>query len=141
MGCDIHVHVECQRYLSRGEHDWQSFASLGFEPRDYALFGAMTAGEVRSDTTLAGAVAPRGYPSDADDDANEDYYEGEEYWRRETRVPNLDWHTPSWLTTAEFVAAVEHVGDVDYYWRAIATVMQSLEASGHPARVVFWFDN
>lgn len=139
MGCDIHVHIECQRYRERGVCSWQSFAAMGFEPRDYELFGAMTNGEVRAPAPDGVAFPPRGYPADADDDANEAYYEGPDYWKRETPCP--DWHTPSWLTTAEYVQAMERVGDVDYFWRAVAVAMQSLEASGHPARIVFWFDN
>lgn len=55
-------------------------------------------------------------------------------------VQQPDWHTPSWVTTAELVAALgDSRHDVTYHaWLA---AMQRAEVEGYEARFVFWFDN
>ena len=58
------------------------------------------------------------------------------------RWPGADWHTPSWLTTAEVARALESIGEpVEGYWRSVLDTMRALEHNGTPARLVFWFDN
>jgi hypothetical protein len=55
-----------------------------------------------------------------------------------------DWHSHSWLTTAEFRRALklhflQHGRDIEY--GAILAMMSYYEKNGYEARIVFWFDN
>lgn len=65
MGCDIHA------YLEYGEGRFFGDVSLG---RDYALFGMLTDGTVRSPNGPACAPAPRGLPDDVSWDVSRAYY-------------------------------------------------------------------
>ena len=63
------------------------------------------------------------------------------------RVSNPTWMMPSWLSTAEFLEAVEHAGlaieSLNVEVRATIQTMQFLESEFGPkhARLVFWFDS
>jgi len=56
-----------------------------------------------------------------------------------TWVTQPDWHSHSWLTTAELIEVIGE--DIGPEYKAVIAAMQSLESSGHEARLVFWFDN
>lgn len=203
MGCDIHAFVE---YFVPSEYNprWNSFSyDQIYLPRNYAMFGAMTAGEVRyNHFDVDGLVEPRGYPKDAGLRTEDHFHyyvsdrddigdEGriihlkhaadwakwgstikvfrDRQWvdlvKPETvgelkeayensslmRVTDPDAHTPSWLTTTEYVNAVQAANAISNgmsndgwdapYWATI-DLMKGLEAhTGHESRIVFWYDN
>ena len=83
MGCDIHLHVEV-----RIDDEWLHYANP-FVSRNYTLFGFMAG--VR-DSTVEPVAEPKGLPSDTTKVTRLDYEHNKE-----------DWHTPSWLSTAEIV--------------------------------------
>ncbi len=67
--------------------------------------------------------------------------------QRLERVSNPTWMMPSWLSTSEFLEAVEHAGlaieSLNVEVRATIQTMQFLENEFGPnhARLVFWFDS
>lgn len=66
---------------------------------------------------------------------------GSEYLFRDGKrvaVQHPDWHTPSWLTPAEWERMTRAAGPE---YQAMTAAMRSLEKTGHVVRVVFWFDN
>jgi hypothetical protein len=79
------------------------------------------------------------------------YYKSCEYWggpegpRR--LISDPDWHTPSWLTYREVLAALDHLGlsvaDRSVEFRAAVAAMAELAREVGPDRVrlVFLFDN
>lgn len=201
MGCDIHAFVEYESDFYAGQ-SWRSFSSNQIRlSRNYAMFGAMTAGEVRFKGLDAEyLVEPRGYPDDASLDTNDNYHlyvcdrdTGDDErvtnfenavkwakWGSEIKVfrdgswvsipapedldqikleyensslmkiTDPDAHTPSWLSTSEYVYAVEAADSVlngiqstwDVPYLATIDLMKSLEENtGGEARIVFWFDN
>ena len=66
-------------------------------------------------------------------------------------VDHPDWHSHSWLTTAEYEQAInnymEYAKDEEWgehvpaEYGAMLAAMKYLEVNGFTARVVFWFDN
>lgn len=130
MGCDIHISIESLRWGK----EWWGEASNLWEPRNYVLFGNMAEG-VRFFTEKA--FPTRGIPEDVswetllnfylriDDELEGSNWEERtvsretavEYAREEgdirTRagadyVFHPDYHSASWLTTAEFKQAIEN---------------------------------
>lgn len=132
MGCDIHACIEYHEYP---DDHWSTFAILGSTSRWYALFGALTNGEVRGFQQPAGnpAIDPRGFPPDAGWETKDQY--------EEDGTVCLDWHTPSWVSVDEFAAALTAAGnDANEYWDHVLATMRSL-ATKWPTRLIFWFDN
>jgi hypothetical protein len=77
-------------------------------------------------------------PSVLHDASGERIY-GKEHEGKPTHVEHPDWHTPSWLTLAEFERALGQGCDIEY--RALLAAMKELERGGQETRVIFWFDN
>lgn len=141
MGCDIHAFVEFQKYPDERERGWRTFAALQSEPRWYLLFGALTRGEVRGYHGFPENGPPlRGIPAHVGDETGDDYYKD-----HDPRMgPDLDWHSPSWVTADEFATCLEWVaehGEKPDYWPAVLATMRTLDQEGTPSRLVFWFDN
>lgn len=61
------------------------------------------------------------------------------------RISGPDWHSASWLSTAEFKACIDQAMALNWKdledYKAILAFMESYEASGHQARLVIFFDN
>ena len=157
MGCDIHAYVEVR---SADSTYWQSFGQRVNLGRCYDTFGRMAG--VRGGPAL---VKPRGLPEDVGFDAHADYWlritpdggdgsatpedaarwvkSGISIYRRGEGAPQFvsdpHSHSHSWLSLAEFSAAVGTNGESEY--RALLAVMRSLEGDGKATRVVFWFDS
>lgn len=72
--------------------------------------------------------------------SSEYHFKGAEHDGAPLMVQNPDWHTPSWVTTAEFAAALDGLERVVEY-RALLAAMREVESMGWEARLVFWFDN
>ena len=165
MGCDIHCYIEYK--------DGDSFNDFGgrINPgRNYEMFELMAG--VRGEVANA-LIEPRGMPQDAGSSARYDnthfIYKGAtddhsiepekaEKWVKDgiaeyiydnqgkpTWVTNPDWHSHSWLTTAEFAKVLRSYKAKAPYsvveYEAILAAMQSFEDAGFSARLVFWFDN
>ena len=65
-----------------------------------------------------------------------------------TWVEHPDWHSHSWLTTEEYEKALEIYsedpngwGNISVEYKAILSVMKTLEINDCVPRLVFWFDN
>lgn len=181
MGCDIHTYVEFADPISneRGPY-WRNFTRNGGN-RDYVLFGILAGVRVPDvqafepkgmpDGNLGwgtsddywNMVAPPEHPEWAEGD---DWVtiEQAERWvadgssvadhddsGRLRRVSGPDWHSHSWLTTAELTEALTRYRALpeDQYpykygleeWDAMLAAMRSFEAAGKLTRLVFWFDN
>jgi len=138
MGCDIHAVVFAPTWGPQNE------AILAFsEPRDYRLFSAMA--NVRNYTDKVIPVAePRGLPTWLN--ANVDSDGEPSVWV--SGYVGFGDHSYSWLTTDEFAEAIRRADasrpesppcNVTYH--AVLAAMRSLDAAGHPATLVFGFDN
>lgn len=181
MGCDIHPYLDFFRSNDEKDEPYvQSFGALHIS-RDYALFAIM-AGVRNYDNALEPIAEPRGLPEHnsyvvngdntlyiTDRETDESGYttreraekwvaSGSSKWVNEgqTRVTHPDWHSHSWLTTAEmeevirrYVAYYENHADTYYRGRkpapevyGIVGAMKGIEADGkYTARLVYWFDN
>ena len=127
MGCDIHAAIEYHEY---SDDHWDTFALLGSEPRWYALFGALTDGEVRGQQPEGHPkIAPRGFPDNAGWETRDEFEDD-----------GSDAHTPSWVTPDEFAQALTACGEEEHYWPTVLATMRELEKKW-PTRLVFWFDN
>jgi hypothetical protein len=130
MGCDIHV---CLEYKDVG-NGWNiCLATIMHLPRWYALFGAM-GNHHRSN--VQPVFTPRGLPADMD------------YWTKvAAEEEGIDGHTHSWLSTEELAEALGRAcdgGNEDYKSpdsECLLAAMRKLDELGHPARIVYWFDN
>lgn len=161
MGCDIHMYVESK---TPGGENWWGFGGRVNPGRNYDLFSTLAG--VRGGPAMfeqRGLPDNLGYPANGDayltvDDehaADSDGYcntAQAKSWgnpivevngRKATLGP--DWHSASWLTPSEFVAAIVATekggGYVDDEYHALAGAMQVLEVRGKEVRIVFWFDN
>lgn len=130
MGCDIHLYLEYKNPDNTYSTKWTNFGNRYSMGRDYQLFGYLAG--VRGNGPPI--VAPRGYPTDADYDTDQEFYyfigdkEDDDGWGRRTvtletangwgtqiiydennkpqKVADPDSHTPSWLTFSEFTSAL-----------------------------------
>ena len=130
MGCDIHVWLQEKPLHGTEWHD-----VLAEElpcRRDYLLFGVL-AGVREEDVPHPD---PRGWPYDLD---------GRRRW-------NNDYHTPSWLTLAEFRATRNvyaeqsrlrwgNEGVTPLYALIDALIASQVYAEGYDYRIIFAFDN
>lgn len=126
MGCDIHLHLECNIIpvlTPDGKPDDFILKASPLIWRHYALFGYMAG--VRGGTAI---VEPRGLPIDVSTDVHAEYKDWE-----------ADAHHTSWLTLSELkqVASVCENDDL----QAIIAMMQVYDDYHWHPRVVFWFDN
>lgn len=108
---------------------------------------------VYADREIAARPRPRGVPFwmlQSEVDASPHYQQcerrgkpGDRHWL----VADPDWHTPSWLTYREVLAALAHLGlkvaDRSVEFRAALAAMAALadEVGADRVRLVFWFDN
>jgi hypothetical protein len=121
MGCDIHLCIE-----HGNDPDWRSFAVGIHLLRLYSIFGRLAG--VRSDEPPL--IAPRGFPIDAAPQTKAEF----------AGLSEFDAHTPSWLTLAEWKAAMRD-GEGEPGYQVVSEIMEDIERRGKKARVVFWFDN
>ena len=170
MGCDIHCYMEYVAPMTDdpSQYWWHSFGGQIRPGRNYHLFGKLA--EVRGGTAI---FPPRGIPKDdLGSAARDDYYYfvtstpgdecvtkekaeawvkiGQAEWRDDKQhfVSNPDWHSASWLTTAELLKVLEGE-DLNLEWEAIKNTLLFFEQAGQflpcgrgcRARLVFWFDN
>lgn len=179
MGCDIHCYVEYRNPPNPATPDEQSYWG-GFPRinpgRDYQLFGyiAGVRGEGPALVELRGLPPGAGsYHRQSDywrivDDTLADHdgfvtrksaeswvASGCSVWEDDThkRVSDPDIHSHTWLTPAEFEAAVNMPmpplkigGRVFPYERSVeyhglVALMKAIEARGKEVRIVIWFDN
>jgi hypothetical protein len=108
---------------------------------------------VFADEDVAARPPPRGVPFyllQSEVEATLEYQRGErrgEPGDRHWLVADPDWHTPSWLTYREVLAALAHLGltvaERSPEFRATLAAMAELATAYGPDRVwlVFWFDN
>ena len=168
MGCDIHVMLE---HRKRGTERWDALSYYAINPgRDYEKFSRLAG--VRGDGEGFDVVDPRGMPSDPSwatsneywlfiseepgngehyvkpDDANSWVKQGISVFRNDhegkpTWVSDPDQHTHTWLTLAEWKAAIGEPEKEGWSmdWFALTAAAQYYEDNGHEARFVFWFDN
>jgi len=170
MGCDEHAYIEVKEDWGNGPH-WACFAENINLGRNYHLY-ALLAG-VRNHI---GATAPyhgRGFPADADWPIADAYSlwvvpdgttagEGEctateaakylkygSRWLDEehTRISHPDWHSCTWLTTAELQEVADAYqkaydpNEIRTLYAAIAA-MRALDGdTPGRSRLVVWFDN
>lgn len=164
--------IEHRHHTKQGE-EWWSLTHSAFNPgQNYTLFGLLAG--VRGEESLH---EPRGIPADISSYTKQAFYlwasddgfecadgriyprttiarwvaQGISEWLDDHWATDGDWHTPSWLTTAEFAEALRrHAAgtyadgsprryDVEYAMTLGAMV--AAEESGHQCRIVFWFDN
>jgi len=125
--------------------------------------------KVRSGDTMPKLFAPKGMPEDCSYEADNDntnyisddggeghvsqekaaewVAKGLSKYREEHWVTNPDWHSHSWLTTAEYEQAIEafrkatEMYPLELEYLVILDCLFSFERQGHEARLVFWFDN
>lgn len=136
MGCDIHAHIEYNRYGR-----WDQFALVHID-RFYDLFAFMAGSGRRPG--IHSVYETRGLPEDADT-----FYVKPDFekWRD-------DAHHTSWLTLTELDAVrtvyiewyQSHKGCFDRVpnlseFDATIDAMRALDKAGYKARLVFWFDN
>ena len=164
MGCDIHCYIE-YKHRDATTTRWSSFGGRINPGRDYQLFTLLAGVQGEN-----GPLYPvRGVPADLGYYAANDYWlyisdncpdsegscskesahayaiHGSHYSEDKSRISHPDWHSHSWLTTAEYGNSLDaydrlpiHYSLVEY--RALLAAMRSLEGT-HDARMVFWFDN
>lgn len=166
MGCDIHLYVE---HRSVGSHNWVSMFHK-FSHRNYNLFAKLA--NERNYDGITPICPVRGFPEDASPSVDHEYYfevsdtaEDPDYECRvmprsvaanwvaagmckyckgsSHSIDDPDFHTPSWLTAAEFCEAVKSVASADLYWVAVSALVDTIakRSSVEDCRVVFWFDN
>lgn len=164
MGCDIHCYIEYKGPYDDRDNRWSPFGGRINPGRNYYMFERMAG--VRGDP-LNALVPPRGLPEKLAYNSSDDYWlyvsdtadksfvEGvatrldAERWvntgwamYRDTEkkyVSHPDWHSPSWLTCAEFERVITDIDPThadEQYWAMLAAMKQL-----NHARVVFWFDN
>lgn len=92
------------------------------EPGDWESFGGVINPEGDSDIQR-GLTHSRGLPVNPG-------------WS--VKNADLDTCSVSWMTLKELNTALKNAKTE---WRAIIAAMNSLESSGHPTRIIFWFEN
>lgn len=171
MGCDIHAYVEYRTKTKDGEKEKTYWTSLGriYMSRYYHFFGLL--GNHRRGHQ--GLFEPKGLPENlgavardewwlpivSDEEAkslesavtlenathwNENYGCKIEYFNDEPyKVENPDWHTETWITTAELKEALKNVDQEEAYidGEVVLAMMESVEKNGQEARLIVWFDN
>lgn len=173
MGCDIHMYVEYKR-KNEENSNWRDFGKRINPGRNYVMFGLLSKG-VRSN--LQTGIEAKGLPEDLGYFSNIDSYifindkyaetdddyttlETAERWSKSgnkiikdeegkpIKVEHPDWHSHSWLTTAEFKKQLEvYYNNPDWLkypepqYNALLASMIELEKFDLECRIVFWFDN
>lgn len=126
MGTDIHCVVE---YREPGRPEWERFARLEREPRNYKFFGELAG--VWGDAD--GIARGRGIPDDRS-----------RWWRWDSGNSCLEGffgdHSFSWCNAEELAAAAQRAGG-DVYYLAVANSMRTLEGAGCEVRMIFGFDS
>jgi hypothetical protein len=123
MGCDIHAHIEYERW--EGE-----YIGWGFDidiNRNYTLFSVLA--NVRNGGEIGPISEPRGLPKDISMEVME-YYNEERH----------DAHSCSWLNLNDLVEAnkrINKLGLVNNDLDIIISIIEKLQNG----RLVFWFDN
>lgn len=168
MGADIHCYVEYKVTTPHGE-SWWSYGSRVNPGRDYGLFGYIAGvryEEAPTPIPPRGYPKDLGFwaridlfirisnSEDADDSEGTCSPETAVSWggkivedNGNRFTENPDYHSHTWLTTEELAMiiglheGVEEHGEVGVEYHALLGSMKALEARGHPARVVIWFDN
>lgn len=131
MGCDIHACVEWREHSAladRGEW-WSALTGEMHWGRSYSFFTALAG--VRCYVCEWGkcthmVVPPRGWPVER---ALFSPFERDD----------ADYHTPSWLTLDEFKRASAGVDWPEVL--GVIAMMEAIEKTGHPTRLVFAFDS
>jgi hypothetical protein len=174
MGCDIHCYIEHTLGKRDTDTNWWSFGGSINPGRNYGMFSVM-AGVRGYDKDPA--VPPKGIPDNiayrtADDyyyevipdDSDLSDYRGKNYvtasdaekwlkygsrWKDEkkTYISSPDYHSVSWFTLEEYVAAIKEYkkrykeyGGIGFEYKAILAAMKELNKRQN-VRLVFWFDN
>ena len=168
MGCDTHMYIEYRRKDNEAK-TWRDFGGRINPGRNYFIFGIISEG-VRCETTFS--YPPKGMPDDAaymvrnDNQLYISENEGEgnttlaraQKWvdsgsckfvndndGNPTWVTHPDWHSHSWLSTAELEKAMEFYREnghgTEPKYEALLASMKRFEELGFESRVVFWFDN
>lgn len=166
MGCDIHAYIEYTE-RERSEPYWSTVGGRINMGRDYDLFAKMAG--VR-DYDGKAMFEPRGLPETtsltvlwdnqlyvADDVEGDEYCtraqaeswvsNGCSKWLRDDKsaVSQPDWHSHSWLTTAEYRTVLEaprpNGWGIDPAYFAVLAALEELERRNCNARLIFWFDN
>lgn len=143
MGCDIHGYIEFRDPTAR-EPRWTSFGGKLWLDRNYNMFGILAGVRVPEEQLYEA----RGIPSDLGWMAEDDYTlyvddrcagetkfctrldaegwvrSGSSRWTNDKRneVTHPDWHTPSWLTTAEYGEALRHYNERREQWETDAEI-------------------
>jgi hypothetical protein len=167
MGCDIHFYVEKPtadgwEYVAPPAGLDQFSEQYGctprfFHDRDYVVFSWLAG--VRNDGSIEPIAEPRGMPDGVskfvheentlrivpEDDEDEEGTCTADQARRwgceivDGRATHPDWHSHSWLTVRELLAAFEERTDQPFR-HFKKTVTEIVAHAGLDARVVFWFD-
>jgi len=175
MGCDIHCYIEYKRPEPEG---WSPFGGRLNPGRHYGVFAKLAGVRNHPEWGIVPIAEPRGLPEglayEADGDSklfvlDRDEVESEgcvstanaERWVAQgsskfidghngpkTAVTHPDWHSHSWVTLDELVAALgdPKVGLTADSWsrpgyKALVGAMHALRDEGCEVRLVFWFDN
>lgn len=173
MGCDIHLYLEYskkEKVITPEKTRWDYFGGRINPGRNYLMFGIMSRG-VRTEPIFS--IARKELPDDcgyaSQDDSrifisetpNNNYVTMEKALQWEKRgcklipgangkiawVEHPDWHSHSWLNTAEFKKVMDFYNKetkgqrLELEYEVILAVMKKFEKLGFNARIVFWFDN
>jgi len=177
MGCDIHMYVEYKR-KNDSDKQFRNFAGRINPGRNYFMFGLLSKGvRSDNEDGIEPKGLPEmdslGYKTMQDarlyitDNASGEgdectleqalqWTENGRYGRKiynnadgkPTWVDHPDWHSHTWLTSAEYSTAIfkynsnpQAVKYKEQEYEAILAVLNSLENNGYETRLVFWFDN
>ena len=174
MGCDIHFYIE-YTFSKKDTTLWWSFGGSINPGRNYAMFSVMAGVRGYDNDAI---IPPKGIPdkiayqtaddyyymvipddSDLSDYRNENYVTASdaEKWlkygsrwkdEKKTYISSLDYHSASWFTLEEYVAAIKEYKkrykkdgyDIGTEYYAILAAMKELNKTQN-VRLVFWFDN
>lgn len=169
MGCDIHMYIEyANRRIP--EKRWADFGGKINPGRNYSMFGILSKGlRTTQEFSFEPKGLPYEMGYHAVNDSRIPIGEHGEGWASKDKVArwvnsgaseiirnengdaiwvtNPDWHSHSWLTTDEYKQAVTFYNDVhgkaypEPEYNAVLACLESFEAQGFDARIVFWFDN
>jgi hypothetical protein len=165
MGCDIHAYVE-YRKADAEPREWINYGNRINPGRNYWIFGLMSDG-VRA--SFPESKSAKGLPSDLgyasrwdallyiDEKESKGHctllqatkWKGKIYERdgKPYATDHPDWHSHSWLSTAEYEEvlntydAMDSANYPEAEYRALLASMKELEKHGNEVRLVFWFDN
>lgn len=162
MGCDIHMYPE---YRKVGRDHWQSLARRMNPGRDYDLFNKIAGLRGDGEPVLPVRGMPAN-PSMMTKWENELFISDEggeeccttkqaEQWitsgssqyvdERKKSVTHPDWHSHTWLTSAEFRQILELPREIGWnidvaYWGLLA-MLEEIDRRAQETRIVIWFDN